>query len=106
MLGRVELGIQQGGHQGDAPAAEAPDGGRKADNPYGDLRGQPRPFSGGKDLGLLAAFGPDKQAVVFGQSLSFAEVHFAAVVQAGNHIDPALGQLRQGGVFAKGSVAQ
>ena len=37
-LGRVELGVQQGGDQGDAAAAKAADGGGEADNAHGDLR--------------------------------------------------------------------
>jgi putative oxidoreductase len=46
-LGRVELGIQQGAHQGDAAAAVAPDRGGEANNAHGDLRGQPFPLGGG-----------------------------------------------------------
>jgi len=40
---------------------------------------------GGKsaqDLGLLAAFGPDEQTVVVAQALGFAEINFAAGMQA------------------------
>ena len=46
-LGGIALGIQQGGHQGDAAAAEAPDRGGEANNAHGDLRGQPFPLGGG-----------------------------------------------------------
>ena len=61
---------------------------------------------GERIFGLLAALGPDKQAVVFAQAPGFAEIHFAALVQAGHHIHASLGQSGQGGVFAIGAVAQ
>jgi hypothetical protein len=55
---------------------------------------------------LLAGLGPDKQAVVFAQVPSLAKIHFAALMQAGHHIDALLRQSRQGGELAIGAVAQ
>jgi hypothetical protein len=99
-------GIQQGGDQGDAAAAEAPDGGGEAEDAHGDLCGQECPLLGGENFGLLVAFGPEEQTVVMAQAPGFAEVHFAAGVQACHHIHPLWGQAGQRGVFPEGAIAQ
>ena len=55
---------------------------------------------------MLVAFGPHEQAVVLAQAPGFAEVHFAASVQAGDHIHALLRSGGQRGVFSVGAIAQ
>ena len=100
------MGVQQGGDQGDAAAAEAPDGGGKADNAHRDLYRKEHPLGGCEAFGLLVLFGPHEQTIVLAQALGFAEVHFAALVQARDHVHALFGPGRQSGVFAVSPVAQ
>ena len=55
---------------------------------------------------MLAAFGPHEQTVTRAQASSFAEIDFAAVVQARHHIHALCWQAGQRGVFAEGAISQ